>query len=88
MAEFDLKNKCESGTLISVAEMKSALCDKEETSLKKRYSDYDSWRRPQNIGESMMGVGYAAELLNNYRNKVETMNEDEVVKLYRSAFGK
>ena len=35
-----------------------------------------------------MGVGYAAELLDNYRNKVETMAEDEVVKLYNSTSGK
>ena len=80
MAEFDINENGE----VSVAEMKSALCDKEEASLKKQYSDYDSWRRPENLGESMMGVGYAAELLNNYKNKIEKMSEEEIVSLYKS----
>ncbi|MBR6514949.1 MAG: hypothetical protein IKT46_08980 [Clostridia bacterium] len=69
-------------SLYDVDKIKSELLEAEEKRLRQIYPDYDSWRAPQNIADSIGCVGYAQVLLNNFKAKLNNMTDTEIIKLY------
>ena len=69
----------------SRSEIEKLLYDIEEKLLKKKYPDYDAWRTPQNLADSMGCIGFAIVELNNYENRLKNMSDEEILDLYKSS---
>jgi len=66
-----------------IEKIKRYLIDTERFRLEALYPNSDAWRRPENIAESMMCVGYAMSMLDNYKRQIDQMSDQEVINLYK-----